>query len=452
MRRGAALVAMICAPVLLLAQVSRMDFVRGAEIRTQGNASLFRILVPDDVYDTSTRPDLADVRVLNAAGEPVPHTLREVPRSTSPEAEWRTVPSFPMTEEQSSAPAHTHVKIGADGAVLEVRSNGAPGRSTTAYLIDASAVKEPLTKIAVTWETSPGATFLAPVSVSASDDLNRWRVVVASSALAQLQRESFMLSQNEIDLPEHGEQAKYFRISWPRALAGASLKSVRVRPRTTAAQREIRWRTLMADRIDPINAAHYDTHAFLPVEFVDVEFADLTDAASVTIRSRASTTDPWVQRHSGLFYALQSADGSIHSSPVAIDRTTERDWVIETMREGGWKPNRAPRLKIGWHPHELLFVAQGAAPYTLVYGSGRVGRAEAPVDELLASLSETKRATQIGQAAVAEPRTLGGPEALTPGPEPIPWKRIALWGVLIVAVASLALVAIRLLRETEKAA
>jgi hypothetical protein len=390
--------------------------------------------------------------VLNAAGETVPHTLREVPRSRSPEAEWRTVPSFPMSEEQAGTPARTHVKIGADGAVLEVTNDRARGRSTTAYLIDASGVKEPLTKIGVTWEAAPGATFLAPVSVSASDDLNRWRTVVSSAAIAQLQRESFMLTQNEIDLPEHGEQAKYFRISWPRELAAVTLKSVRVRPRTAAAQREIRWRTLTADRIDPINAAHYDTHAFLPVEYVDLEFADPTDAASVTIRSRASSSDPWVQRHSGLFYALQSAEGAIHSSPAAIDRTTERDWVIETMKEGGWKPNRAPRLKVGWHPHELLFIAQGAAPYMLVYGSGRVGRADAPVDELLARLSETSRATQIGQATVAEPHTLGGPDALKPGPTPIPWKRIALWGVLIVAVAALALVAIRLLRETEKAA
>src|SRR5262245_4179009 len=111
MRRAALLLALLCAPVVLSAQISRADFARGAEIRIGDGGSLFRALLPDDVYDTSTRADLADMRVLNAAGETVPHTLREVPRSAAPEAEWRTVPSFPMTEEQSGLPARTHVKI-----------------------------------------------------------------------------------------------------------------------------------------------------------------------------------------------------------------------------------------------------------------------------------------------------------------------------------------------------
>jgi uncharacterized protein DUF3999 len=434
----------------LAAQASRTDFVRGIDIRTDGGGSLYRVLLPDDVYDTSTRADLADMRVLNAAGDAVPHTLRQVPRTVGPDAEWRNVPSFAMAEAPSGSPARTHVKIGADGAVLEVTKDRSAARATTAYLIDASGVKEPLAKIGLTWDAAPGVTFLASVTVSASDDLNAWRTVVSSSAIAQLQRDTFTLTQNEIALP--GERAKYLRVSWPRELAAVTLKSVRVQPRTEATEREIRWRTLTTERFGPSGDAQYDTKAFLPVEYVDIEFVDPTDAASVTIRSRAEATSPWVTRHTGLFYVLQEANGSIHNPYAHIVRASERYWDVETTREGGWKPNRAPRLKVGWHPHELLFVAQGSAPYTLAYGSARVGPADAPVDQLLSTLNQRARETQVRSATLGDRRTLGGADALKPAPTPVPWKQIVLWAVLIVSVATLALVASRFFRETKQKA
>jgi len=432
---------------VLAAQASRTDFVRGVEIHTDAGGSLYSVQLPDDVYDTSTRADLADMRVLNAAGDAVPHTLRQVPRTLA-QAEWRSVPSFPMTEAQSGLAARTHVKIGADGAVLEVTNERAAGHATTAYLIDASGVKEPLSKLGLTWDASPGVTFLVPVSVTASDDLSRWRTVVSSSAIALLQREAFTLTQNEIELP--GERAKYLRVSWPRELSAVTLKSVRVQPRSEAVQREIHWRTLTAERVEPAGAALYDTKAFLPIDFVDLEFADPTDAASVAIHSRSTAASPWTTRHSGLFYALQEASGSIHSSYASIDRVSDRYWNVETTQEGGWKPNRAPRLKVGWHSHELLFVAQGAAPYTLAYGSARVGPSNAPVAELLVTLNQNGRETQVRPATLGEPRTLGGADALKPAPTPLPWKRIVLWAVLIVAVATLALVASRLFNDTKQ--
>jgi Protein of unknown function (DUF3999) len=458
MTRKALWLIVVFAPMLAYAQASRSDFVRGAEIRTDAGGSLYRVLLPDEVYDTSTRGDLGDIRVLNARGETVPHTLREVPRPGVRDAEWRAAPSFPMTEAQSGTAARTHVRVGADGAVLEVTNDKAPGRSTTAYLIDASAVDEPVARIALTWEAAPDAAFLVPVSVTASNDLNNWRTVVSSAALAQLQRlpraglggDSYTLTQNEIELTAGGDRSKYFRVSWPKELSAVTLKSVRVRPPSSIVEREIRWRTLSAEQIDPVAVAHYQTRAFLPIEYINLEFADATDAASVTVRSRSDPSAAWINRYNGLFYALQGATGVIHSANARIDVTRERFWSVETTREGGWKQNRAPRLKVGWHPHELFFVARGTGPYTLAYGSGRVGPAQAPVDELLASLDSTARANQVREATLGPPQTLGGVDALKPAPTPIPWKRVVLWAVLIVVVAALALMAARLFRESER--
>jgi hypothetical protein len=152
-----------------------------------------------------------------------------------------------------------------------------------------------------------------------------------------------------------------------------------------------------------------------------------------------------VLRQTGLFYALRDANDTLHNSAVPISRTSDRFWQLQAGRDAGWTRTTAPRLKIGWHPHEIVFVAQGPAPYMLVYGSGRVAASDAPVDALLASLRESDLTTRVREATLGAPRTLGGAGALSVAP---PYRRLALWGILVIAVGALAWLAMRMLRET----
>jgi hypothetical protein len=436
------LVLIVSLPVVVVAQTTLNDFARGAEIRVDEGGSVHRVLLPDDVYDTTTRTDRGDLRVINGAGESVPHALRRAPRPSA-NAEWQTVPSFAMSERTGVA-ATTQVRIGRDGTVLAVTSDGTGSRVTTSYLLDASALKVPINRVSLTWEVAPGVTFLARVSVQGSDDLNRWQTMVPSAALAQLQHEGYGLVQSEIELPASSERVRYLRISWPKELSAVVVTSARVRLSTGVPRPEIRWKTLSAEEVDPAGVARYDARATAPVEYLDIEFADPTDAATVTVRSRPDSASAWVTRHVGLFYSLQDSGGSIRSVFTSSSPSIDRYWSLETTREGGWKKDRAPRLKLGWHPAELVFLAQGPRPYTLAYGSTRVGPSEAPVDALLANLDDTDRASQVRQATVGESRSLGGAAALEPV---LPWRQIALWGVLVAAVAALALLAVRTLRE-----
>lgn len=445
----AAAALLVCAPLVVLAQTPLSDFARGAEIRIDGGGSIFRVGLPDELYETVTRGDLADIRVLNAAGEAVPHAVREAPRGRDLAAEWRAVPAFPMSETEPGRSARTQVRIDSDGTVLEVTDDGATGTRVNAYLLDATAIKEPLARIALSWEASAGVTFLARVSVLRSDNLDAWQTIVPSAAIAQLQRETHTLTQNEIELPAGSERARYYRISWPQELASVTVTAVRVRPRDASAEREIRWKTLGAERVDTAGIAHYDARGVFPVEYVDLEFQDPTDAASVTVRSRPDTSGDWGLRHVGVFYALRESDTQLRSQTARVTPTTDRHWTLETARRDGWSRERPPRLKIGWHPHELLFLAQGAAPYTLVYGSVRTQAAEAPVDAILSSLTDSDRTNRVRLATLGPSRSLGGDAALHP---PIPLRQLALWGVLVIAVAALAFVAVRLFRDTTSGA
>ena len=430
------------------AQSPRTDFARGAEIRANGDGGIVRIVLPEDVYATVTRADLADLRVFNRAGEAVPHALRHSPLRPASEAEPINVPLFPMYRLPSSDSLLTQVTVGPGGAVLQVRNRPPTDAVVVSYLIDASMLDAPLAQLSLQWESQAGATFLARIDVEASDDLNAWRTVVPSAAVAQLRYGQHELMQRDIVLPA-GVRARYVRLSWPKELAGITLKAVGVRPRGTSPSQEITWsvRTGRATGAPGV-AAEYDAGGRLPVEHVDVEFADRADVASVTILSRPDASAEWRQLQTGVFYSLLEAGEQIRSGPARIAPTSNRYWRLETTREGGWTADRLPRLKLGWYPHELLFLTTGEGPYTLAYGSVRAGAAEAPIETLLANLGDVDAPDRTTQGAVGTPRDLGGLQALTPRR---PWRQIALWAVLLAAVAALAGMALRASRDMSRA-
>ena len=51
------------------------DFAYAAGILLHGEGAVYRLVLTPEVYDGLTRPDLGDLRVFNAAGQPVPQAL-----------------------------------------------------------------------------------------------------------------------------------------------------------------------------------------------------------------------------------------------------------------------------------------------------------------------------------------------------------------------------------------
>jgi hypothetical protein len=419
-----ALIAVL-ATATMGAQTVPRDFARGIEVRTDGGGAIFRVTLPRDVYLTVRQRNLDDLRVFNAAGALVPTSIRRV--ATSPVAdELISVPSFPMyTKAATGLGTSAQVKIDRLGAVVEVSGNRAEGDMLTSYLVDVSSVKEPLASLSLGWNAPDNASFLGHVHVEASDDLNKWRTLQMSAAIAQMRQGSFTISQRDIGLS--GARARYLRLWWPTELQEATLTSVHVRPQGSPPSVEPEWEILTPAPVPGSpGAVSYDTGGQFPVERVDLEFADATDAADVTVSSRADPSEDLQRRHGGLFYTLTETDTRLASAPASISRNEDRYWTVETARDGGWG-GRPPRLKLGWFPQELLFVARGDGPYTLAYGSGRVGRTDAPIDAVLANLDDESQ-ERIRQATLGGPYVLGGVEVLE---TPRSWRREMLWIVLI---------------------
>jgi hypothetical protein len=268
---------------------------------------------------------------------------------------------------------------------------------------------------------------------------------VPSTTIAQLEHGKATLTQNEIQLPTSTERARYLQITWPRELSEAVLTSVRVRPAPTVTDVEVQWRTLPAEPTDAKSPVRFDTHALFPIEFVQVEFVDSADVVYARVLSRADPASDWTLRHEGFFYGLADPGGTVRNPPARVRRTTDRYWSLETSDEQGRRPDRMPRVRVGWYPHELVFVAGGSPPYTLAYGNAETHATKAPVDALLTVLEGDARTSQAVTATIDEPRTVAGARALKPAFSP---RRIALWGILLGVVALLAILAVRVFRDS----
>jgi len=133
--------------------------------------------------------------------------------------------------------------------------------------------------------------------------------------------------------------------------------------------------------------------------------------------------------------------------------TASAEPVVQSARDQFWRVELVrgdigtPRLKIGWLPDEVVFLKQESAPYLLVYGQAGLAGKQWPLRDLLSRLGADTDLDAIALSAVGAPETLGGPDRLVAPPEPIDWRTIILWLVLVIGVGVVGVLAYRLVKS-----
>jgi hypothetical protein len=184
----------------------------------------------------------------------------------------------------------------------------------------------------------------------------------------------------------------------------------------------------------------YDVGARLPLDRVNLELPDMNTVVDVELLSRAHVGDAWHTVRRCGFYRLKSDGEELRNGPVAVALNTDRYWLLRTDPKSGGLGSAAPRLVVEWVPHEVVFVARGAGPFYVAYGSATAGSAAV-------SLALIPKNVSIASASLSEPEALGGDARLIPPPAPYAWKASLLWAVLIGGAALLAWMALRLSKD-----
>ncbi len=426
-------------------QLTPNDFGYARDFQTTAASALYEAVLPETVYARLTRADFGDLRVFNAAGEILPHALRQLAAEVDKQ-EYSSVPYFPVYAEAGASLAGISLTLRQDdsGNVLNVETKAASGeqRRLVAYLIDARALKRPARSLRVAWNNAP-SDFVSTYRVDASDDLQHWRSL-GSATLAELNFNGQTLNRRDIDIA--ATETKFLRLSWDDIEALPTLTAVELELQGRV--RETARSILPLTHVDSPNADEYRYRMVgnAPVQRAHVTLNTDNALAQINVFSRNNDKEPWQPRGHGVAYRLERQGSTLTSPPIELTgQAPAREWLLRVSPEHALGAT-VPTIELGFVPHRVTFVARGAGPYLLAYGAREVDAPRASLDTALSSLDSSQRDAQ--PVALSEERVLGGDARIAePGLAARTWKSWVLWSVLILGVALLVWMALRLARE-----
>lgn len=437
--------AWLCLVPFVACAEPREDYARQWPLTlSRDDAGAYRVTLDETVYRQLQSPRLRDLVVINGDGAPVP---TDVFRPEQPMVRTTRTLALPWYPLPASAPNGEQgwelvSEADADGRLrrVEARMRGtAASPPRTALLVDLSRLREPVHALVLHWE--PVESLDVGFRVEASDDLDRWQMIAARGRLVDLRRDERRLLHRRIELfglMPHYQRARYLRLTPDRPDAAFQVTRVEAELASTVAGSPMQWIELAPRESDDGRAFEYELAGPFPVRAADVVLPG-NHALRWQLQSRASPDEEWQTRIvDGMAFHL---DANARSQALALG-TVVRDRYWRLSADAGTAT--APKLRLGYRPEVVVFVAQGRPPYALAAGSARAGREDAPLEALVATLRRQRgRDWQPLPAYLGTPSVLAGDDALVPRRD---WKTWLLWGVLALGAAVVAGFAIRLLR------
>lgn len=441
------------------------DFAFGMPVSLAPGSAAYRIVLPQKVYETVARPDLGDIRVFNANTVAVPHLLRRQDQTASFRSETE-LPFFPWygnKQEQKPPGLKVTVEGGANRDSRITISPGhrtAPGQKVKGYILDARHLDAPIEELDFSFDT-PQENQVVSVTLEHSSDLSGWTPLLPRAGLAKLRFRGHEIIQTAIRLDR--PHKAFVRIRWVRGGPGLVVKKVRALKSEAGPKKDIRtWTPLEGTQQAPEpddkslgkTFYGYDSRAVFPVDRIRIHFPEENSVKHLSFDSRRSDRDKWHPHGGKTLFHLNFNETVLVKDTFFLSATPHPLWRIGMKGDFPGTPARAPKIFLGWVPHELIFVAQGDGPFLLAFGSARLQPEESALHpdekELLYGILGRDNENLVKTAELLSETVLGGEERLAPEPPPLPWKKWLLWATLIAGVAVIALMAASLGRSMKK--
>ena len=465
--------AVLAAPLVVLAADaadagSPKSYAVRMPVTLAPDAPLQRLLVPAEALVRLQSAGYADLRLFNAAGQPVPMALANVAAETATQEQQVKLTAYPILGAAGNAGLEglsLRIEERQGRRVVQLNTSGASTASAASAqkvlgaLLDTRSVTTPAARMTLDADLPVGQ----PVSfhVQVSKDLKNWQPLAdtvlyradASATAASLGDNSLALSM--ADLKDH-----YLRITWGEAavtLRGATL----VTSRSTALRQRV-----SATMAAPVLANPHELTFALPFA-TPVAALKITPQGSnvlvpIRVLGRNDRNQPWALLASAVVYRMTTAGKEQTSGPVELQGASVREMKIEAdLKTPGFAA--APEIVLQFEPAQLIFLASGQGPFTLAAGlASSTGAAGAflPMASLIPGYkAQQENALPVAQADVSKADITGGSAgaagplvAAQPASQGVPTRTLVLWGVLLVGALALGLMAWVLLKQTRQPA
>lgn len=428
------------------------EFGHAAEIVLEGKGAIYTVDLPVEVYRGIARRDLGDLRVLNGAGEVVPHALLRSPASESKPAAPIAMTFFPLYGPPGRPVNDLALRVerkpdGSLSALVTPGERRAAGRRLLGYVIDASAAAVAARELRFDWPAGPEGTSLN-VRVEASDDLRTWRAL-ASGSLVVLRQGDLLLERRAIELPPVRE--KYFRVTWHPAEEEFKLAGVAAVPVDATSESPRAWLRVAGVAGAKPGEFVFELPGALPVDRLRFELPNENTVVSVSLAVQERTNGAERAVRSAVLYRMDHRGEKLLNPDLEIAPTTSQRWLMRVDLRGGGLGSGLPAVNAGWLPHRLVFVARGEAPFRLAFGNAEAASAALPVQSLVPGYAADKPLpalpARLGTVRSRELAKAAPGEVARTYLEQMDRKKMWLWGALILAVIVIVGMAWRLMRQ-----
>jgi hypothetical protein len=451
--RGFLKAMLLLAPVCALAAPEpQPEFRHAADLVLEGRGAFYALELPEAVYRGVERSDLGDLRVLNAAGEVVPHALLRASATERKPGAALELPMFPIVG-PAGRPAEElalRVERRPDGTLSAFVAPGPrrdQGRRLLGYVIDATAVTVPLRELRFDWPAAAEGETL-DVRVEASDDLQSWSGV-GSGKLVVLRQGDLLLERRGVEITP--SKSKYFRVTWRAAredLVFRRVAAVQVDATADAARAWFRAAGTPGDRPGEFVFA---LPSALLVDRLRFELPQENAIAGASILLQERPRSPAHSLASATLYRLQHQGETLVNPDLEIAPTAARRWVLRVDTRGGGLGSGAPVLMAGYLPHRLVFVARGDGPFRVAFGDAQAQPTAMPIQALVPGYAADKPLpalrAQLGPIATRDRPAPGTLQALRAYVTGMDARKLWLWGALLLAVLVIVGMGWRLARQ-----
>lgn len=395
----------------------------------------YRFGLNEGIYRQVQDPALGDLVVIDRNGTAVPASVfpAEAPLAKAPRRvalPWFALPSTPAGsggaqgwELVSQADADGHLRR----VEARITDSAVAALPRSALLVDVSRMREGIAALELQWQ--PIEALDLGYRVEASGDLEHWTVLATRGRLVDLQREGRRLLHRRIELYgllPHYQNVRYLRLTPDRHDLPIVITAVDAELASARGAAAPKWVEVTGRRVRAAggDAFEFEVDGRFPVQQVDVALAgnhavewraDSRDDEDADWRPRAG---PWVA-----FRVDAAGDGRSPARELG-DVVRDRYWRLRA----GTPVSGEPKLRLGYRPEVVVFLAQGAPPYALAAGSASSRRADSPMPQLVAELRRQRgEHWQPSAAFPGAPQVLAGEAVLRARPD---WKAWLLWAVL----------------------
>ncbi|RKZ47069.1 MAG: hypothetical protein DRQ58_07440 [Gammaproteobacteria bacterium] len=442
--------SMTVATIAIAGEPDLEQFAKGYELKTDGSAAIYKLDLPQSIYQTTVRSDLGDIRVFNKDKKRVPHAIRRPGSNQEKGMIHLDLAFFPLHGSDNSrrnTGTSLEFKVADDGTIIKIHSGEnfsvADNADIRRYLIDTSGVNQSIDELEFEL-TGVESGFIKRAQLQYSDNLNDWYNLVDNFSIAELDYGSHKLHKNKVTLPK--KNFRYLRFVWKEKPDGIQLKNIKARINTVWTSHHRQRLEVSGQLVDSEKQIYeFDLGGRFPLDRINIILPEENTLIEAEINSRNNEESEWRRRYTGLIYNLQVKENSIESGEINIRPTRDQLWQLQVKTQDGLG-DELPVLEFAWAPNELYFLARGQGPFTLAYGNGQIDPPGKPIDVLMNVLTEDQEQNLVGEAELGTEVSLMGDDALKAELE-IPWRRILLWGVLILGVLILGIMVFRLYKQ-----